>query len=286
MSHELSKVTVGVRSGVSRSVAQIVVGANIKGGGGKSVTCQIIATSLLSMGYRVKLVDLDTQKTTIRFWNRRQDYIASQLIDLYERLEAANDIKRSIIQKQIDKYEQMAGLAAEGLDSTVEGWGDRFKEIVAKDCEKYDYIVVDTAGHFDDINVQEYVFKVADLVVVPTKTTLPDLEQMENNAALVRKVRKNCRRNFKAVSVVLLKDSSKNAYNDYSTLNDVESGEISGTLPVLSLDGDDAVLYLKAIGNKANALGLTAVEYGSDLEERLNITRFGCAIINELNNKQ
>lgn len=286
MNNELNKLASGVKLAISKSVAKIIVGANIKGGAGKSMTCQTIATSLVSLGHKVMLIDLDTQKTTILSYNRRQDYLAQKLISLYERLETAKEINKFVIQKQIDKYEQMALLDAEGLDSTVKGWGVEFKSIIDKNCEKYDYIVVDTAGHFDDIDVQEYVFSVADLVVVPTKTTTPDLEQMENNAALVRKVRKDCGRNFKAVSVVLLKDASKNSYNDYSKLKDVESKKISGVLPVLTLDGEDAVLYMKAIGNKANEFGLTAVEYGCDLEERLNIIRFGCAIINELNNEQ
>lgn len=306
MNFEISKLTLAVNEVVNNG-ADIIVVAGIKGGGGKTVTCQTIVTALVDLGYKVLYVDLDQQKTGVYWWNRRVDYIEAMLAELKSRRAKTNDtpddedgmkglindmladlevmegLAKYQMQKDIDKYHKfmkMRNLIAVGLTPQIDGW-DEFNNVLKEDSKYFDYIVIDTPGHFDDIEIQKNVFKKANLVVVPTKSTMVDLEQMPKNAELVKAIRKNNNLSFKAVSVVLLKDASKNQYNDYSVLDGV-----SDTLPVLSLDGENAVLFLKSIGNKANEVGCTAIEYGYDKDEQFNISKFGCAIINELSNNQ
>lgn len=313
MNHKTNKLTLAVNdtvekvvSEIVRKIAKIIVFGGIKGGSGKTVGCQTAATALVELGYKVLYVDLDQQKTGVYWWNRRVDFILAVLAELKARRAKTNDtpddedgmkglikdmladlevmegLAKYQLQKDIEKYYKfmkMQNLIAVGLTPQVDGWGE-FRQLLIEECENFDYIIIDTPGHLDNASLQENVFGIADLVVFPTKTTLVDLEQMPKNKELAVNIRTKYDVDFKAVSLVLVKDKTKNKYNDYSALD-----KIKDTLPVLSFQGKDAVLALKTIGLKANDIGCTAIEYGNDKEEQESIRNFGRALVATLNNE-
>ncbi|WP_350613184.1 ParA family protein [Pseudomonas sp. HY7a-MNA-CIBAN-0227] len=291
MNHEVSSLTLAVNKAI-RQEAKVLVFGGIKGGSGKTVGCQTAATALVDLGYTVLYVDLDQQKTGVYWWNRRVDFITDVLAELESRRGTIEDMLLAVnsmeglakyqLQKDIEKYykyEKMMNLTAVGLTPQVDGWA-AFVELISEECENYDYIIIDTPGHLDNASLQENVFGIADLVIFPTKTTMVDLEQMPTNKELTLNIREKYNANFKAVALPLVKDKTGNKYNDYSVLN-----EVKDTLPVLNLDGVDAVLALKTIGLKANEIGCTAIEYGNDKEEKESIRRFGRAIVATINNE-
>lgn len=291
MNFEINKLTLAV-SQAARKEAWVLVFGGIKGGSGKTVGCQTAATALVDLGYKVLYLDLDQQKTGVYWWNRRVDFITDVLAELESRRGTIEDMLIAVenmeglakyqLQKDIEKYykyEKMMNLTAKGLTPQVDGW-EEFIQLITEECENYDYIIIDTPGHLDNASLQENVFGIADLVVYPTKTTLVDLEQMPTNKQLTLNIREKFNADFKAVALPLVKDKTKNKYNDYSVLDDVKD-----TLPVLSYEGVDAVIALKTIGLKANEIGCTAVEYGNDKEEIKNIRRIGQAIVALLNNE-
>lgn len=304
MNFEINKLTLAI-SQVVRKEAWIIVFGGIKGGSGKTVGCQTAATALVDLGYTVLYLDLDQQKTGVYWWNRRVDYITEVLDELKSRraktndtpddedgmkglikdmladLEVAEGLAKHQLKKDIEKYYKfmkMRNLIAVGLTPQVDGWGE-FRELLMEESLNFDYIIIDTPGHLDNVSLQENVFAIANLVVFPTKTTLVDLEQMEKNKELTLSIREKFGADFKAVALPLVKDKTKNKYNDYSILDKVKD-----TLPVLSLNGKDAVLALKAIGLKSNEIGCTAIEYGNDKEEQESIRNFGRALVATLNN--
>lgn len=63
--------------------AHIIVIGNAKGGSGKSTTGMHVVVSLLTLGYKVGVIDLDgKQKTMGRYIENRQDYINKRNLDL------------------------------------------------------------------------------------------------------------------------------------------------------------------------------------------------------------
>lgn len=173
-------------------------------------------------------------------------------------------------------YRRLLELKDEGQ---MYDWFD-FRALINEEITSFDYIIIDTPGHLDNVSLQENVLGISNLAVFPTKTTMVDMEQMPRNKELVISIKNKYELDFKSVSVVLVKDKSKNKYNDYKQLDDV-----ADTLPVLSLDGKDTVLALKSIGLKANEVGCTAIEYGNDKDEQESIRRFSRAIVATLNNE-
>ncbi|MEH6476791.1 MAG: division plane positioning ATPase MipZ [Sneathiella sp.] len=63
--------------------AHIIVLGNAKGGSGKSTTCMHVVVSLLSMGYKVGVIDLDgKQKTLGRYIENRQAFADTKELNL------------------------------------------------------------------------------------------------------------------------------------------------------------------------------------------------------------
>lgn len=327
MNNELNKLTLAVNTATveESKEAQIVAVGGGKGGGGKTFTCETMGTALVDLGYSVLIVDLDQQRTSVFWWNRRVDFVEAELADIEARRgsieQMLEDVKvisgismaRHKLEKDIERYYQlikMKNLIVVDIDISVQekmnaivgrnggleteefyrldalkkagemyDWFD-FRNLINDEIENFDYILIDTPGHLDNVSLQENVMGICDLAVFPTKTTLVDMEQMPRNKELTISIKKKYDLDFKAVSVVLVKDKSNNKYNDYSLLSDV-----ADTLPVLSLDGVDTVLALRTSGLKANEVGCTAIEFGNDKDEQESIRRFGRAIVATLNNE-
>lgn len=191
-------------------------------------------------------------------------------------VESLEGVGREVLEADIETYYRLDALKKAG---EMYDWFD-FRNLINDEITNFDYIIIDTPGHLDNVSLQENVMGICDIAVFPTKTTLVDMEQMPRNKELTISIKNKYDLDFKAVSVVLVKDKSNNKYNDYSLLDDV-----ADTLPVLSLDGVDTVLALRTSGLKANDVGCTALEFGNDKDEQESIRRFGRAIVATLNNE-
>lgn len=243
--------------------AKVISVAQLKGGSGKTTTCKILATSLVKAGKTVLFLDLDGQETGVFWWNRRIDFLESE-------------ISKAVSHMAIAKIERMSNLTAIGYDPLVKGWSG-FIEKMEENQYKYDYIVIDTPGHIENPELQENVFTISDLVLVPAKATVEDLEQMEKMESLINNVKTDFNCDFKAFSVVYTFDKTDNAYNDYSVLEKVKD-----TLPLIKYAGDDLTIRFKKSDLAASKVGCTAIEYGSDYEAKSNFKKLGLALIKEL----
>lgn len=235
----------------------------LKGGPGKTTTSKILATSLVKAGKKVLLLDLDGQKTAVYWWNRRIDFLQSE-------------IAKAASHMAIAKIERMSNLTAIGYDPLVEGW-EGFVKIIEENINEYDYIVIDTPGHLENPEMQEYVLSISDAVLVPAKATVEDLEQMPKMKSLINQIKKEFNCEFKAFSVVYTFDKTDNAYNDYSVLE-----EVKDTLPLIKYAGEDLTIRFKKSDLAASKVGCTAIEYGNDYEAKSNFKKLGLALIKEL----
>lgn len=247
-------------------MAVIISSVQLKGGSGKTTTCKIVATSLVNQGKKVMLIDLDGQQTSVYWWNRRCDY-------LMEKLKTAKS------KKAIAKFMKMANLVSIGYDPLEENddksWA-KVSEIILENYNEYDYIVIDTPGHLENVNLQKVVLAASDIVLVPSRATIEDMEQMQKMKKLLNEIKTKNDFEFKSFAFVYVFDKTENAYNDYSALN-----EVSDTLPLLKFAGKDLTVRLKKADLAASQKGCTAIEYGNDAECRSNFKKVGLAIINE-----
>ena len=143
---------------MSQTSAHIIVMGNEKGGTGKSTLAMHITVSLLALGKRVAIIDLDSRQQTIsRYLDNRAEYIASKGIKLdfpsYSPIPASN--RPDIKERQQEEQESLQA----ALDSYL------------KDV---DFIVLDCPGN--DTWLSRLAHAMADTLVTPMNDRFIDLD--------------------------------------------------------------------------------------------------------------
>jgi|GEM_PF-3112533 len=125
-----------------------------KGGVGKSTLSINLAIFIASEGQRVVVVDCDTrQRTSAKFFERTSRYsIASETVE--------KDLLRS--------------LSEDDRALSDDAYGD------------FDAVVFDAPG---DIDISKPLFRIADVVVLPTRPQFPDVEELAEAAVVLGAVR-------------------------------------------------------------------------------------------------
>ncbi len=143
---------------MSQASAHIIVMGNEKGGTGKSTLAMHITVSLLTLGKRVAIIDLDSrQRTVSRYLENRANYISSNGVQLdippYVAIPASNnpDIK----QRQQEEQDSLQA----ALDQHL------------KDA---DFIVLDCPGN--DTWLSRLAHAMADTLVTPMNDSFIDLD--------------------------------------------------------------------------------------------------------------
>lgn len=111
-----------------------------KGGSGKSTTAMNMATRFAKSKYQVALMDFDPQKTLTKWHTRRSEYMQGENTILH-------------------------------APSTQEDFVHEHEALVESGC---DVLIIDTPPTISDFHND--LLKKADFVLVPTKTTMEDLE--------------------------------------------------------------------------------------------------------------
>lgn len=132
--------------------AKIISVGNQKGGAGKSTTTMQLAGSLTRRGFKVLVVDADQQATSTR-WSAQSE---------------STPFPATVV-----------GLAAAG--------GKLHRE-VQKFVSDYDFIVVDCPPSVIDPTPQS-AFLVSDLVLIPTRPSLPDIWAVKETLDLIEKAK-------------------------------------------------------------------------------------------------
>lgn len=243
-----------------------------KGGTGKSTTATILATGLIHEGrqdksnVKVLVLDLDTQETATRFGKRRKRTINKRKENTHPSAKA-----------KTKRMECIEFITYNPLDPKGDGWAG-FKKKINESVGKYDYIIIDTPGHLDNIVIQGVAFECSDLVLITTRTTIEDMEQIQNMNSYVKLLKTNPKIIFDPYIVVWTLDCSDRLYNDYEDLKVFDS-----TLPILKYDNKDCVLPLRKSVVSASADGLTPIEANNDELAKNSYLKFTKAVMNALN---
>tara|TARA_Y100001960_G_C14752551_1_gene869351 strand:+ start:678 stop:1304 length:627 start_codon:yes stop_codon:yes gene_type:complete len=158
-----------------------------KGGSGKSTTAENMATRFAKAKYQVAVMDFDPQKTLTKWFNRREAY-----------LQGKNTILHS--------------------DATEASFVEEHKRLEKAGC---DVLIIDTPPTI--LEFHNELLKQADFVLVPTKTTMEDLETIAEVVDVIEK-------NEKSYGFVI--NETKNKTLLYLSIKDVlvEYGAVLGTI--------------------------------------------------------
>jgi len=143
---------------LSQSSAHIIVMGNEKGGTGKSTLAMHITISLLAMGKRVAIIDLDGRQQTIsRYLDNRAMYMKSNStqLDIPDYVAVQTSSKSDIKQRQEEEQENLQAAL------------DRYQE-------EMDFILVDCPGN--DTWLSRLAHALADTLVTPMNDSFIDLD--------------------------------------------------------------------------------------------------------------
>ena len=143
---------------LSQASAHIIVMGNEKGGTGKSTLAMHITVSLLALGKRVAIIDLDSRQQTIsRYLDNRAEYIANKGIQLdfptYSPIPASN--KTDIKERQQEEQDSLQT----ALDLYL---------------KKVDFVLIDCPG--SDTWLSRLAHAMADTLVTPMNDSFIDLD--------------------------------------------------------------------------------------------------------------
>lgn len=159
--------------------------ANHKGGVGKTTSVASIGAILASMGYRVLLVDLDTQANLTRC---HIDGFPKRIV--YHALKERSELPIVNVGKNLDIVP--SGLEMAGIELEISGAIQResiLKRLLASIADKYDYIILDCPPSLGLITINALV--ASDFLFVPM---LPDtmsyygLGMIDNVCAIVQEL--------------------------------------------------------------------------------------------------
>ena len=143
---------------LTQSSAHIIVMGNEKGGSGKSTLAMHITVSLLALGKRVAIIDLDGRQQTIsRYLDNRATYMASNdaQLDIPSYVSVPVSSKSDIKQRQEEEQENLQAVL------------DRYQK-------EMDFILVDCPGN--DTWLSRLAHALADTLVTPMNDSFIDLD--------------------------------------------------------------------------------------------------------------
>lgn len=187
---------------------KIIVFAGDKGGPGKTTTCASLGVSLSSMGFKVAFVETD-QKLGIGHWFNYRQSLIDNLKNNVESFSVKNArTGRSMISNTNLKHLLNIEIPPLHLEKMH---GRIFRGLLSLASE-FDFVLVDTHGGFT-IELTD-AMTVADLVIVPFKPSMPDLETADETDMALEKAKIQ---NHKLQSVSLINEAL--SYNQSELLD-------------------------------------------------------------------
>lgn len=197
----------------------IIVFASKKGGPGKSTLSINTAIEIARRGASVALVDADSQRTAAKFMQRREQSIE----------DGQNLIELACFEKL-----------------------GRIKKTLLELSKNYDVVIADTAGR--DSEEMRSAFYAADLILIPTEASQPDIESLEETALILNETHEG--NEERIVRTIINKAPTNYVSKDDKEAKSFVRDEFGGQMPPMK----QVIRYRKAF-KKSLEPGLGVVEW-------------------------
>lgn len=173
---------------------------NQKGGVGKTTTSHLIGTGLHQRGYKVLMIDLDSQ--------RNLSYLLSEDTDSQEDRNIINvftdykSINNNIIELEKDFY----FLPGDDRTATIEFNSSKESNEILKKAIKYinkdlDYIIIDTPPTLSRITINSIV--ASDKVIIPSQADIFSLQGLQEFYKTYKLILENCKTKAEIDGIVI-----------------------------------------------------------------------------------
>lgn len=198
-------------------MAKITAIINQKGGVGKSTTSQSLAAGLSLKGFKVLLIDMDSQGN-LSFSVGANKAAVSILEVLKQEATAAEAIQTV---GNLDIIPASISLAGADMQLTEMGKEYRLKEAIEPLKENYDYIVIDTPPALGILTVN--ALTAADNIVIPAQADLYSIEAIGQLYNTVQAVKQYTNKGLSITGILLTR------YSDRTVLSRELSSMIDST---------------------------------------------------------
>lgn len=244
---------------------------NEKGGQAKTTTAVALATSLAQRGYRVLLIDADSQgHATISVRGKRRDA-------LYQLLKNNAPFDQVVTAVSLDYYggdaanptlwlipsSGMTGQLVKGLDARV------LKSRLAQVSRLFDFAIIDTAPSIGDLHLSFYV--ASDWLIYPTECTFLPMQGLFTSLAHLDSFRQWAEAQSPAVPCARILGYLPTRFNGRKSVQHQNYGLLLGKF------GEDAIfspMRFLAEWEKASAKQLPPNRLGYKNDAALEVNRF------------
>lgn len=189
--------------------ATVITVANRKGGVSKTVTAFTLANLLVGSGYKVLLVDMDSQANVTALAGA--DPVSFK--NVYAVLNTGST--DNAIQHVSYKLYVISGSEETALCDRAFNELDApymLKEALSDVMEKFDYIVIDTAPALDSTAVM--ALTACDWVVIPSQADVDSLSGIMLLTRMYNRVKKRTNRNVKIAGVLITRFQARQTYTN------------------------------------------------------------------------
>lgn len=203
---------------------QTIAITNRKGGVGKSTTALNLAAALTRKGYKVLLIDTDSQcnlTSTIKGENKPHS-----VFNILQGIDARKAIKST---PQGDFIAGSQELATADLVFTSTGKEFKLKEALDPISGQYDYCIIDTPPALGVLTVQ--ALTAASYILIPTQPDLYGLQGIEQLRQILDPIKKYCNRDLLTAGVLITRYRKSIVKNEViEKLQEVAEQELNSRL--------------------------------------------------------
>lgn len=142
----------------------VITVASLKGGVGKSTTSILLANNLAKRGFKILVIDLDTNNSCTFYYTCGIENI-QEIIETKNVFEALshNNTDDNVIQSTVENVDIIPSHL--NIDKLRSCSFNELKKTLENSSTEYDYVIIDTAPHYDNIIIN--ALKVSDFIFTP-----------------------------------------------------------------------------------------------------------------------
>ena len=248
-------------------MAQVISIINQKGGVGKSTTSQTLAAGLSLKGFRVLLIDMDSQGNLS--YSAGADKQGVTILEVLKQEQNAMAAVQHL--KSFDIIPASISLAGADMQLTEMGKEYRLREALEPIKENYDYVVIDTPPALGILTVN--ALTASDSVVIPAQADIYSVDAIGQLYNTIKAVKQYTNKNLSIKGILLTRFSDRTVLSrDLATMIDNTAATLGTKLYKATIR--EAIGIKEAQANRVDIFEYApksnvAADYMSFLEEFL-----------------